>query len=154
MDQLRKALGSNIMDDKVSPLGLRDPLVCSCGADSTCPVLWQEHYELSIEQYMPASRSPVDTPLWEAMKKAANTLYPGTSFAYPTLPGATDSRFYRQIGTVAYGANLFDPVTDFAKLMRYFHGSNEQINTSSLLTSVQFYTLTVLNMMGGNNEDK
>lgn len=69
---------------------------------------------------------------------------PPVSFAWPTLPGATDSRFYRLAGTCSYGANLFEPSLDFGQLMKCFHGDNERISIRSLWQSFQFYMLSML----------
>lgn len=106
------------------------------------------HYEVVWRSFQAATRSPVDTPLWRAMEAAATTLVPGSSFARPPLPGATDSRFYRERGTCAYGANLFEPALDFGQLMKCFHGDNERISIRSLWQSFQFFTMTVLIAMG------
>lgn len=105
-------------------------------------------YDITIRDYFPATMSPVDTPMWKAMEAAATALVPGCSFAQLLITGATDSRYFRHhCGTVAYGTSLFDPSLDFSKLTSCIHGNNEHLSLSSLLMSVQYFALTISNMM-------
>lgn len=107
-------------------------------------------YEIRIAQFFPATTSPVDTPLWRAMQWAAQELVPGAAFAHPIISGSTDSRFFRRYaGAVCYGASLYHPSLDFAKLMRCYHGEDEHLPLASLQVSVHFYFLTALRMLGG-----
>ena len=48
------------------------------------------------------------------------------------MVGATDGRFFRRKGTVAYGAGLFSPSIDGAATGERFHGNNERIDVESL----------------------
>lgn len=107
-------------------------------------------FDIRILEFFPATKSPVDTPLWEAMKWAATELVPGAQFAHPILAGSTDSRYMRRYGnTVAYGASLYHPSLDFAHLARCYHGEDEHLPLESLHMSVHFYLLTVLRLLGG-----
>lgn len=96
---------------------------------------------------MPASVSSIDTPLWKAMEKSANTIVPGSRLVNYVMPGATDARFFRPSGTIIYGSNLFDPSLDFREYTKLFHGVNERISMTSLFINLQFYALCVKNMM-------
>ncbi|CAN0330849.1 unnamed protein product [Pylaiella littoralis] len=107
-----------------------------------------EHCSIRVTFHMPASRSEPDTPLWQAMAKAASAIIPGALLVPVMLPGGTDCRYYRGLGgAVAYGANLLEPSLTFGDLTKRFHGQNERIGLRSLWTSVQFYTLMVKNLM-------
>ena len=46
--------------------------------------------------------------------------------------GATDSRFFREKGTVAYGTGLFSPGVSFDQFASRFHGHDERIDVDSL----------------------
>lgn len=106
-------------------------------------------YAIRIADFFPATTSPVDTPLWEAMHWAANELVPGASFAHPIISGSTDSRYFRRYAnTVAYGASLYHPSLDFAQLMKCYHGEDEHLPFNSLRMSVHFFFLTALRMLG------
>ena len=48
------------------------------------------------------------------------------------LTGATDSRFFRRAGAVAYGYGLFSEDISFAEFASMFHGDNERIDLGSL----------------------
>jgi len=70
-----------------------------------------------------------------------------TSFARATLvplimPGATDCRFLRELGTEAYGFSLFDPDTPTSHLAELAHGANERVSIRTLdLTQKVYYHL-------------
>jgi acetylornithine deacetylase/succinyl-diaminopimelate desuccinylase-like protein len=55
------------------------------------------------------------------------------------LGGVTDGRYWRQRGTVVYGATLLDSsmtVEDFASLV---HGTNERVSVGSLEQTLNFF---------------
>ena len=54
-----------------------------------------------------ASTSPTDTPLWDALERVARASYPDARCVPFLTVGATDARFFRRLGTVAYGFGLF-----------------------------------------------
>src|SRR5207237_9248691 len=55
----------------------------------------------------PASESPVDTPLWETLQRAASALHPGSTNVPLMTVGATDSRFFRHLGIPSCRGGLF-----------------------------------------------
>ena len=63
--------------------------------------------ELTWNSVDVASTSPTDTPLWDALERVARRSYPDARCVPFLTVGATDARFFRRLGTVAYGFGLF-----------------------------------------------
>jgi acetylornithine deacetylase/succinyl-diaminopimelate desuccinylase-like protein len=86
-----------------------------------------------------ATSSPIDTPLWDSMQRVTARLRPGSTNIPFTIVGATDARFFRRAGAVAYGAGLFGDRISFADFTSMFHGDNERIDQESLGLGVEFF---------------
>ena len=54
-----------------------------------------------------ATSSPAATPLWDSMQRADRAFYPDGRLIPMLMAGATDARFFRSAGSVAYGFGLF-----------------------------------------------
>ena len=57
---------------------------------------------------------------------------PGSQTIPFMLVGATDARFFRRAGAVAYGYGLFSERISFADYATMFHGDDERIDLDSL----------------------
>jgi acetylornithine deacetylase/succinyl-diaminopimelate desuccinylase-like protein len=87
----------------------------------------------------PSSASPVDTPLWDSLSRVAGAFYPGsTNVPYLTV-GATDARFFRQLGVTAYGFGLFSENMSFEDYGSMFHGDDERVDVDSLRLSTDLW---------------
>jgi len=95
-----------------------------------------------------ASESPVETPLWDSLRRATEALVPGSTTAPFIQVGATDARFFRRMGTVAYGAGIFSPKISFADFVSMFHGNNERIDVESIKLGTEFWKLLAKDMLG------
>ena len=95
-----------------------------------------------------SSSSAMDTPLWEAITRANEALVPGSSTIPFMIVGATDARFFRRKGMVAYGAGLFSDRISFAEFGSMFHGNNERIDQESLRLSTEFFEQVARNLLG------
>ena len=95
-----------------------------------------------------ASESPVDTPLWDSLRRATEALVPGSTTAPFIQVGATDARFFRRMGTVAYGAGIFSPKISFGDFVSMFHGNNERIDVESIKLGTEFWKLLAMDMLG------
>jgi acetylornithine deacetylase/succinyl-diaminopimelate desuccinylase-like protein len=83
--------------------------------------------------------SPVDTPLWDSLARTTQAFYRG-SHLVPTLNvGATDARFFRRLGTTAYGFGLFSEHLSFDEFGRMFHGDDERVDVESLRLSAEMF---------------
>ena len=65
--------------------------------------------------------------------------YPGAELVPGLIVGGTDARFYRQRGSVAYGAALFSPGVTFESFGQRFHGNDERIDVDSLGLCGEFF---------------
>jgi acetylornithine deacetylase/succinyl-diaminopimelate desuccinylase-like protein len=95
-----------------------------------------------------ATRSPVDTPLWDSMQRVTTRLRPGSTTVPFTIVGATDARFFRRAGSAAYGAGLFSDRISFADFASMFHGDDERIDQESLRLGVEFFEAVARDFLG------
>ena len=73
--------------------------------------------------------SPLDTDLYKAIQKSASQNDPGCPVVPLLLPGATDSRFLRDKGIIAYD---FCPYRLTEKDLLRVHGNNERVALDNL----------------------
>jgi acetylornithine deacetylase/succinyl-diaminopimelate desuccinylase-like protein len=79
--------------------------------------------------------SPRSTALWDTVVDSIEDLT-GSRNVVPTLmPAATDARFFRDRGTVAYGVGLFDDRVGFGDFLSMFHGHDERVSLESLAST-------------------
>jgi acetylornithine deacetylase/succinyl-diaminopimelate desuccinylase-like protein len=108
-------------------------------------VLGPDYEEIETEPVMdfPASASPAEGPLWNAIADALASLT-GIRRTVPVFtPMTTDARFFRATGTVAYGVALFDDGMDVADFLSRFHGNDERVSVSSLGKTAALYRRTL-----------
>jgi acetylornithine deacetylase/succinyl-diaminopimelate desuccinylase-like protein len=106
------------------------------------------HTEIIIDNWNPASASPVGTPLWDSLAKASAALVPGAATVPFLMVGATDARFFRRAGSTAYGYSLFSDRIDFAEFGAMFHGDNERVDQESLRLSTELWEATAREFLG------
>jgi len=87
----------------------------------------------------PPTRSPVDTPLWEAMARVSGRLCEGSALVPMVMTGATDNRFFRRAGAVGYGFGLFSRRLTFEDYATMFHGNDERVDVESLGLSTDLW---------------
>lgn len=92
-----------------------------------------DHFDMEILQTHSASESPVDSPLYKIFEKTLKQLDAKTKMIPSMLTGATDSRFFRLNGAMAYGFQPMVPTDNLADYLSRVHGHNERISTESLL---------------------
>lgn len=97
--------------------------------------------EIRIDPVMDgdSTRSERDTPLWEAISAAVYDLEGHTDLVPVIMTVATDARFWRARGTVAYGVGLFDDSMSFSEMLSLFHGHDERVSTTSVDRTVALY---------------
>lgn len=88
--------------------------------------------EIQVVMNDPASISRSNTPLWDALARSIAKPFPTARPIPELVVGFTDSRIYRQMGAVSYGAGLFSPDLDPSDFGRRFHGNDERIDVESL----------------------
>jgi acetylornithine deacetylase/succinyl-diaminopimelate desuccinylase-like protein len=95
-----------------------------------------------------ASRSPIDTSLWEVLRDRVQVAYPGSSLEPGLIVGGTDARFFREKGTVAFGAALYSPGVTFESFGNRFHGNDERIDVESLGLSTELWFGVARQLLG------
>jgi len=87
----------------------------------------------------PSTASPLDTPLWDAIGRVTNAMVPGSALMPMLTVGATDARFFRRAGSVAYGFGLFSSHLTFDDYAVMFHGDDERVDVESLALSTDLW---------------
>ncbi len=101
-------------------------------------VLGDGDYDFEWTEGQGGTRSPLDTPLWEAIETFVAAEEPGARVAPDCLTGFTDSHWLREaFGTVAYG---FFPMRtmDTEVAARLVHSADERIAVDDLELGVRF----------------
>jgi acetylornithine deacetylase/succinyl-diaminopimelate desuccinylase-like protein len=98
-----------------------------------------DHVTVTPIAHSPASRSPHDTDMWKVMEQTVDQHFPGVPVVPQMMVGLTDARFFRDHGTIAYGAGLLSPSLNGAEFGARFHGHNERIDLASLQLSASFW---------------
>jgi acetylornithine deacetylase/succinyl-diaminopimelate desuccinylase-like protein len=102
--------------------------------DELRDVLFDFHdFEIEILQTSPASESAADNALYVALEKTLKQLDPKAKMIPTLLAGATDSRYFRDQETAAYGFHPMPPMDNLSEYLRRVHGHDERIDTESLL---------------------
>ena len=94
-----------------------------------------------------ATASPVDTPLWDALGRAADAFYEGSVILPYLTVGATDARFFRQAGSTAYGFGMFSRSLSFEDYGTMFHGDDERVDVESLGLSTQLWDVVARDLL-------
>ncbi len=83
----------------------------------------------------PATESPTDTELFQAIVAAARARDPKALVTTPPLTGFTDSHYFRRLGIVSYGLSPF-PLNEAES--RGVHGNDERVSLEDLNFGVRF----------------
>jgi acetylornithine deacetylase/succinyl-diaminopimelate desuccinylase-like protein len=100
--------------------------------------LGEDGYELEWVEGHGGTRSPIETPLWDAVAEFVPQIEPGAKAAPIVVPGFTDSHWMRAaFGTVAYG---FFPMRamDAELALRLIHSADERAAVDDLELGVRF----------------
>jgi acetylornithine deacetylase/succinyl-diaminopimelate desuccinylase-like protein len=103
--------------------------------------LWDQ-VEIVEEGSNPASESPLRSPLWDTLTNVTKRLVPGSDTIPFLIVGATDARYFRRKGVVAYGYGLLSERISFKDFAAMFHGRNERIDQESLRLCTQLWEQT------------
>ncbi len=95
-----------------------------------------------------ASSSRIDTPLWDSLERAITKPFPTARLNPQFIVGFTDSRIYREKGSVSYGAGLLSPSVDAGEFSRRFHGHDERIDVESLRLTTDMYLDVCADLLG------
>ncbi|HEX2045986.1 MAG TPA: M20/M25/M40 family metallo-hydrolase [Gaiellaceae bacterium] len=98
----------------------------------------EDAYEIEWIEAVGGTRSPLGTPLWEAVESFVRAEDEGAALAPVVLPGFTDSHWVREaFGTVAYG---FFPQRrmDVETAARLVHSADERVPVDDLELGTRF----------------
>ncbi|HJP64814.1 MAG TPA: M20/M25/M40 family metallo-hydrolase [Actinomycetota bacterium] len=95
-----------------------------------------------------SSASPQDTPLWDSLTRVTSRLMPDVGVVPFLLVGATDARFFRRIGSTAYGYGLLSDRIAFPEFMTMFHGDNERVDVESLRLCAELWMGLIQDLLG------
>ena len=95
----------------------------------------------------PRAEGSADTPLFRLIAHHVEMADPGARAIAWMLPGATDSKFYAQLGAVCYGFApvKLDPKMPFGSL---YHGNDERMPIAGLMWGLRLYAEVVLAFLG------
>lgn len=99
----------------------------------------RDDIEIEPIQDFEATQSPLGNPLWEAIADSVEELEGHRRLLPMTMNVATDARFWRKRGTVAYGVGLFDDRMDFSEMLALFHGHDERVSVASVDRTTALY---------------
>jgi acetylornithine deacetylase/succinyl-diaminopimelate desuccinylase-like protein len=106
-------------------------------------------YELEWLETQGGTRSPLDTPLWQALEEFVGEAGPGARAAPLTCVGFTDSHWLREaFGTVAYG---FFPVTEEMApevAASLIHSADERVPVADLELGVRWLRHAAQTVLG------
>jgi acetylornithine deacetylase/succinyl-diaminopimelate desuccinylase-like protein len=86
--------------------------------------------------------------LWDGLTRQVTSVYPQAEFLPALMLGATDGPYFREKGTVVYGAWLFSPKVDRLALSSRFHGNDERIDIESLALCTDLWSRLALDVVG------
>ncbi len=94
---------------------------------------------VEVLQDDPSTASPTDNRLWQALVDCMAIPYPEARVIPSIVTGGTDARFFRNKGSIAYGAGLLSSQLDTNEFFRRFHGHDERIDIDSLRLTLQLW---------------
>ncbi len=86
-----------------------------------------------------ATTSPVGNRLWEAIADSVEDIEGHRNLVPTLMTVATDARFWRPRGTIAYGVGLFDDRMSFSQMLGLFHGHDERVSVGSVERTTALY---------------
>lgn len=104
--------------------------------------------EVSVIQADDPSESPVETPIYEAMARAARSLVPDVTLLPTVTTGGTDARFFREMGIPSYGFGLFSDAMSMEQWSSMFHGNDERVDQESLRLSTLLWEAIIRDVLG------
>ncbi|MGH9304031.1 MAG: M20/M25/M40 family metallo-hydrolase, partial [Acidimicrobiales bacterium] len=107
-----------------------------------------EKVEIVTADDDPSTTSPIETPLWESMARVSRRFHPDAPLVPFFLVGATDARFFRRLGSTAYGFGMFSNRLSFEQFAVMFHGDDERVDVDSLQMSTDMFEHLARDLLG------
>lgn len=105
--------------------------------------------KLSFEiiQIHDGNESTTQTPLYETITEVLKEFEPNCGVTPTLTTGGTDSRFFREMGSVCYGFHPMRPDEPNDKLEKRMHGIDERITVENLVFGTSIFYETVRRFM-------
>jgi acetylornithine deacetylase/succinyl-diaminopimelate desuccinylase-like protein len=100
-----------------------------------------------IIQMHDGNESPTQTPLYSAITSTLRDLEPNCGVTPTLTTGGTDSRFFRETGSVCYGFHPMRPDEPNDELEKRMHGIDERITVENLVFGVSVFYEAVKRFM-------
>ena len=104
--------------------------------------------EIEAPRGQEGSRTSMDTPLVDALRRVTQALVPGSKIIPRLTGGATDARYFRWKGIPSYGFGLSSRRIPYTEYPLMFHGNNERIDTESLRLSATMWEALCRDFLG------
>ena len=106
--------------------------------------------DIDIEpiQDFEATKSPIGNPLWDAIADSVEEMEGHRRLLPAIMNVATDARYWRKRGTIAYGVGLFDDRMDFSEMLALFHGHDEKVSMESVKRTTALYEKVLARFLG------
>jgi acetylornithine deacetylase/succinyl-diaminopimelate desuccinylase-like protein len=108
----------------------------------------RDDIEIEPIQDFESTISPVGNPLWDAIADSVETLEGHRRLLPMMMNVATDARFWRKRGTIAYGVGLYDDRMDFSEMLALFHGHDERVSVDSVGRTTELYRQIFTRFLG------
>ena len=107
----------------------------------------QEKLSFEIIQIHDGNESTTQTPLYEIIAGVLKEHEPNCGVTPALTTGGTDSRFFRELGSVCYGFHPMRPDEPNNKLEQRMHGIDERITIENLVFGTSIFYETVKRFM-------
>jgi acetylornithine deacetylase/succinyl-diaminopimelate desuccinylase-like protein len=104
--------------------------------------------EIEAPRSQDGTRTPLETPLADAMARVTRALVPGSKIIPRMTSGGTDARYFRFKGIPSYGFALHSRRIPYTEYPLMFHGNDERIDTESLRLSATMWEALVRDFLG------
>ena len=94
-----------------------------------------------------STASVIDTPLWDCLGRVTAKMVDDSALVPFLTVGATDARFFRRVGSVAYGFGLFSKRLGFEDYASMFHGNDERVDVESLEMSTALWSAVARDLL-------
>ncbi len=95
-----------------------------------------EKVTFEIVQAFEPSESDVDTPFYRLISEVMSEFEPGTKVAPMLMTAGTDSRFFRDAGSICYGFHPMRPEIESGRIIKREHGIDERISIQNLVFGI------------------
>ena len=107
----------------------------------------QDKLSFEIIQIHDGNESTTQTPLYEIIAGVLKELEPNCGVTPALTTGGTDSRFFRELGSICYGFHPMRPDEPNDKLEQRMHGIDERITIENLVFGTSIFYETVKRFM-------